>query len=137
MDSITKKLKYIINKYNNKERICGEIDCNLMILELYEPEYYNKLKGNYSTIKQGIKLAKKTIGYRSIKEIMDKSGKYTEIPYNFCVAGDVGVVMNSNCTFLHLGKELFIIKDIKNKEIFKIIDKNSITHDMYKFYRRN
>jgi len=129
-------MRNIVNKYNNKERICGEIDCNLMILELHEPEYYNKLQHKYSTIKQGIKQAKKITGYRSINELVTKSDRYQEIPFNFCIAGDVGIFVGTNCVILHLGTELFMIKDINNKEIFSIMNIRSIDPDLYKFYRR-
>jgi len=129
-------LSAIVQKYNNKERICGSVDCNLMILELYEPKMYTALVDQYSTIKEGIKKAKKLVGYRSIKEILEKSGNYEKVPNGFSSVGDIGCTLDSNCTFLHLGNCVFLVQTINDKEIFTVLDTIKIDKNKTVFYRR-
>lgn len=124
------RLKYIVNKYNNKERICGDIDCNMMVLELYEPELYTKLHNRYKTIRGGLTLSKKELGYKSIQDFLEKSDNYIPILNSFARLGDIGV-LDKHHTFIHLGNYVFGVQDTT----FKTSNKNIITPE-HKFYRR-
>lgn len=124
----------IVRKYNNKERVCGSVDCNLMILEIYEPDEFNKLVDKYDNVKDGIRVAKEYTGYRSIHEYLAKSDKYKEIPTKSARFGDIGIVKEKQCTFLHLGKSLFGVQNIEGVEVFGL--GNVIQSDDYSYYRR-
>jgi len=131
------KIRQLINKYNNKERVCGSLDCILMILELHEPEFFDKLDGQFDSIPSGVKAAKKHIGYTSIKDILESNpDKYYSVPPKFAKIGDIGLVKDSYCVFLHLGDKLFGVRDKEDKQIFMISDLNVIDEDNHSFYRR-
>ena len=123
-----------VRLYNGKPRVCGSLDCNLMILQIYEPYEYELLKDTYSTIKEGIRVAKQITGYRSIREYVQKSDKYILVPSKNARFGDIGFVDDAPCTFIHLGTSLFGVENKNNKEIFR---NNKITYNTnYTFYRR-
>ena len=77
------KIKDIVKKYNNQPRSCGDIDCNMMILELYEPEAFLALHKKYKTLMGGARKAKKIFGYSSILEFVRNDENYMSIPSNF------------------------------------------------------
>jgi hypothetical protein len=131
------KIKDIVEKYNNQPRSCGDIDCNMMILELYEPEAFLALHKNYKTLIGGARKAKKLFGYPSILEFVRNSENYISIPSSFARLGDIGTIVDKHCTFLHLGSSFLSITLDQNKnEVFRIVPKTGIKLTNCKFFRR-
>jgi len=81
------KLLETLEKYLGHEHEYGSYCCNLAFLEYFEPTYYEKLVGRYSTAIGGARVAKKEIGYSSVEQILED--KYLEIPFDFVRFGDV------------------------------------------------
>ena len=135
------KLRSIIEKYNNKTRICGDVDCNMMVLELHEPESFKLLHKKYTSKRAGAKLAKEIFGYASIATFLKRNPEYEKIPRQFARAGDIGVVREKQCTYLHLGNSILIIADVYSEtdpenSVFKILDLSYIDPSSHEFYRK-
>lgn len=77
----------IISKYNNKEIKLGSIDCNLVFLEIFEKEFYNKIVYKYDDERSGAKIAKKETGYSSIYSLITKNEIYKETNKNLINKG--------------------------------------------------
>lgn len=128
------KIIQTVRKYNNKKRECGFVDCNMMILEIYEPQYYDLMYGTYTNIKDGIRKAKELTGYRSITEFVKQSDNYIKVTQDAARFGDIGIIKDKSCTFIHLGKTLFGVQKINEREIFMQVDK--FHTEEYEYYRR-
>jgi hypothetical protein len=131
------KIKDIVDKYNNQPRSCGDIDCNMMILELYEPEAFLALHKKYKTLIGGARKAKALFGYPSILEFVKNNENYISISPSFAKLGDIGTIVDKHCTFLHLGRSyLSITLDENKNEVFRIVPKLAIELTNCKFFRR-
>ncbi len=131
------KIKKIIERYNNQPRTCGDVDCNMMILELYEPEAYVKIHKHYKTIMGGARKAKQLFGFASILEFIRHDENYEAIPPKFAMLGDIGAIKDEHCTFLHLGNSyLAITTDDGGNEVFSVVSRDSIDVTTCEFFRR-
>lgn len=123
-------IRSVLSDYNNKPFVYGERDCNLLILDLYEPEISGKIKNKYSTLRGGLKLSKKVIGTYSLKGYLEEH--YTEIHPSCVMDGDI-VYANKKFTFmLNMGDRYFGI----TQDVFNFIPKTRFDQTNYKFYRR-
>ena len=130
------KLTDIVSKYSGQVRTCGNMDCNMMILELYEQDHYADMVGSYDNISDGVRIAKKKTGYASITKFLERDPKYIEIPYGFSMAGDICVPREGHCVFLHLGDYVLLVEELNSVEYFTIKNINKIDKTLYKYYRR-
>jgi len=80
-----------LSGYRGKTHQYGKYCCNLMFLEVYEPEMYEIIKGRYTTAIGGARVARKEFGYSSIEQFIESSDNYEEIPPEFASLGDVFV----------------------------------------------
>lgn len=124
-------------KYQNAERICGEIDCNILAFELYEPELYEKMKGTFKTILQGVKNFKRLTGCFSYNEYMSKHKyKYKLVQPHQMREGDIVSYTNSNCVAVIVGTRAFGVLEVSNKEIFRTFSIKWLRQDNRQIYRR-
>ncbi len=124
-------LMQIINKYNNEIHVRGTIDCNLLFLEVHEPELYTAMYGKYKTIVGGVRAAKKHTGFRSIKDVLDHSGRYEIIEPNYQNSGDVVAFDDGHDIYISLGRYWF---GVDLNDTFSIVPKH--TDRPYTIYRR-
>lgn len=95
----------IIKKYRNKPLEYGTCDCNLLFMEIYEPEHFKTLFQRYTTIRGGHRVAKKETGFGTVLEFVEASTDYTEKPFDFAGFGDV--LINGNEVAICLGTHVF------------------------------
>lgn len=67
----------------------GLNDCNLVFFEIFYPEYADKIRGKYSSSREGFRVAKKEIGYTSARDVILNSGDWFEIDLRYARTGDV------------------------------------------------
>lgn len=90
MDTLEKvRLLKILRKYLGQSLDYGELDCNLLVLEMYKPEAYEKLRGRYTTVIGGARVANKEFGFISIKDFC--AATYQEIDKSFVLPLDIVV----------------------------------------------
>lgn len=90
MDNTTRlKIINIMREYNHQELVYGQLDCNLVVLEIYEPEKYKKLIGRYKTVIGGARVANKEFGYSRIDDYMEENPSYIRVEPNFVQFGDI------------------------------------------------
>ncbi|HAV1497978.1 TPA: hypothetical protein JG855_002068 [Vibrio parahaemolyticus] len=83
------RFKTILATYRNKERVCGQIDCNLLVLELFEPEMFEQLVGRYTTTRGGARVANKLFGFKSIRDFLTTNKNYEQRTFNEISFGDI------------------------------------------------
>lgn len=130
-DNELKRMVSIIDKYRNEEYVCGVVDCNLLVLELHEPDKLPRLVGRFKTVRGGIRVARKEFGYSSIYEYVVDN--YDRVDVNFERAFDVGVHPDHPDIIIHLGE--FIFKVDKDKR-FKMVRLSNLDISEYRFFRR-
>lgn len=114
----------ILNKYNNKKMKTGTIDCNLVFLEIYEKEIFDKLVNNYKTFKKGSELAYSLTGYNSILELVEDSDKYTEVDNkNLAKFGDFFI--NKLHVSICVGDKTLTLVD----KTFRLVPTTNFIHD--------
>lgn len=126
------RIHEVVNKYNGKERICGLVDCNMMILEIYEPELFKLLHGKYNTIEEGFLLSKSLTDYKSIKSMLRIKPDYHKVNQYSASFGTIITTKKEPCTALHLGNTIFAV--INNK--FGFAGLNMVNDEHNNFYRR-
>ncbi|HCH6797430.1 TPA: hypothetical protein NK990_003877 [Vibrio parahaemolyticus] len=114
MDLVT--IKKVLKRYRNKKLVYGELDCNLMFLEIFEPELFEIMHGRYTTTMGGARVAKKETGHSSIKSLVEASDKYTQKSFNAVSAGDI--LINGMHVAICLGHYTFNLED----DTFKLIE---------------
>lgn len=127
------QIKNIVREYNNKSLDYGTRDCNLMILDIYEPDKADTLRGTYDDVISGLKQSKKLLGYDNLQDILE-SKDYEIIPTKFAAFGDIGKAPSPNTFVLHLGASIFAINE---DDIFTNNPTKSLNIDDYIFYRRS
>lgn len=105
------KINQILKRYRKQQLVYGELDCNLMFLEIYEPELFELLSDRYTTTMGGARVAKKETGYSSIKSFIENSDKYVQKSFNSIAAGDV--LINGLHVAICLGNYTFGLVDNK------------------------
>lgn len=85
------KMKNLLKPFLGKELKYGYIDCNLLFLLLHEPEVAYILRGRYTTIMGGCRVAKKETGYSTVRQLMEESKNYTEVNTRMYSTGDIMV----------------------------------------------
>ena len=122
-------------KYQNKERVCGHIDCNILAFELYEPYFFEKLKGAFKTIPRGAVQFKKLTGCKSYNEYMSKNkDKYKRVHH--LRDGDIISYTDTHCIYIAFGGRVFGVTSIKNKQIFRAYSANYLKSENQQIYRR-
>ncbi|MBE5156670.1 hypothetical protein HJ044_04870 [Vibrio parahaemolyticus] len=86
------RFKKILATYRNKERVCGFVDCNLLMLELFEPEMFEQLYGRYTTTRGGARVANRMFGYKSIRDFLLNNENYEQRSFSEIGFGDIIVV---------------------------------------------
>lgn len=130
-----KRLIEITEAYNGKSRICGDIDCNLMVLYVYEPEIFQSLHKKFDSIEKGVKLSMKLTGYKSVQDLLINSDRYQEIPPQFASTGDIGVNINAHCCFLFVGSKIFGAQEQPDGSVI-FLGLNAKSNDNHKIFRR-
>lgn len=122
-----------INKYRNQILEYGKFDCNLLILEVFEYEKYEKFVGTYDNIKDGVKVAKEMFGEMRLSDYLEKAPEYESIDKKFIKYGDIVVANSARICMIAIGhNKLFAIHPRTNK--FEFCD--MLVLDTYKVYRR-
>lgn len=114
-----------MSKYRGHEHSFGDKCCNLLFLEVFEPDWYEQLKGKYTSALSGSRLAKKVTGYTSISQLVEGDG-YIEVDWP--TTGDVFV--HGMNTAIVYGSKALALKD--NKFTMLSVDK----FNGYKIYRK-
>lgn len=110
------EINKILKRYRKKQLVYGELDCNLMFLEIFEPELFEIMTDRYTTTMGGARVAKKETGYSSIKSFVENSDKYIQKSFNSIKAGDVLInglhvaICLGHYTFGLLDNEFTLIK---------------------------
>ncbi len=112
----------------------GINDCNMLFMEMHEPELADKMRGKYSTIKEGCKLAKELTGYSSVRTFLKKSDDYIEIDKYCDIAGDVIVFTKSHDVYISLGRHWFGYLESESGRHLGVAFKNNYCR--YKIYRK-
>ncbi len=120
-----------IGEYNGQNHVRGTVDCNLLFLQIHEPEMYDKLYGKYSTIIGGVRSAKRIIGYRSVRAILDECGRYEQIDPLKQLPMDIVVFEGRHDVYMSLGNKFF---GVNEKDKFSIIQMHNYTE--YLVYRK-
>lgn len=83
------RLVNVMRRLNHQGLEYGNNDCNLMVLEMFEPEIYKKFLGRYKTLIGGARVAKKEFGFGRLDDYLSQSKEYTQIPKPFITFGDI------------------------------------------------
>ncbi|MDQ6443018.1 DUF6950 family protein [Klebsiella quasipneumoniae] len=69
-------LTNLLNRYIGKQHQFGQNDCNILVADYLDTfcstNYLSKLKGQYSSIKQGINCCKELTGFNNVLEACQK-----------------------------------------------------------------
>ncbi|EHR0226988.1 hypothetical protein KS670_002527 [Vibrio parahaemolyticus] len=112
----------VLRRYRNKKLVYGELDCNLMFLEIFEPELFKIMQGRYTTTRGGARVAKKETGHASVKSFVIVSDKYKQKSFNAISAGDI--LINGLHVAICLGHYTFNL----DGEVFKLIETRHFKH---------
>ena len=124
-------LKYF-DSVKGQKHIQGQNDCNMIFMDLHEPQLAKKMRGNYKSIREGCVLAKKLTGYASVRTFLKYNNDYEEIK-PFCdVAGDVVVFNKSHDVYISCGKNWFGY--LGEEQILGVAFKRDYKN--YKIYRK-
>lgn len=114
----------IVNKYNNKKLCYGKYDCNMLWLEVFEPEVFELMKDGYRNIKQGSILAHTLTGYYSIKDFVQNNKKY-RLEKNKCLAVAGDFFIHGRHVSLCLGRKTMALVNGH----FKLVQTEIFTND--------
>lgn len=90
MDSITKlNIVKLMREMNNQPLEYGKLDCNLMVLKMFEPDKYDDLVGRYKTVVGGARVANKAFGYNRIDDYMEENPSYVAVNPSHVQFGDI------------------------------------------------
>lgn len=90
MDSTTKlNIIKLMREMNNQTLEYGKLDCNLMVLKMFEPEKHDELVGRYKTVVGGARVANKVFGYNRIDDYMEENPSYIRVAPNHVQFGDI------------------------------------------------
>ena len=131
MDIVT--ASKIIDKYNNQPHIRGSIDCNLLILELFDKSKFDRFVGRYKTLTGAIRVARKEFGVSSIYEMLSTESTYEPIDCNFQQPLDIVSFHGCHDVFISLGDKWFGVDD---NDIFSVISKDNYNNKDYTIFRR-
>ncbi len=92
------------------------------------------MKGNYSTIKEGCRLAKDLTGYASVRTFLKHSDNYVEVNKHCDIAGDVIVFTRSHDVYISLGRNWFGYLERDGDRYLGVAFKNN--YCKYKIYRK-
>ena len=123
----------VVEDYMNHEHIRGTVDCNLMILKIFEPENYAKMVGKYNTIIGGVRVSNKTFGVKSLAEWLKGNDDYIVVKNGFQTKLDIIVFEDRHDIFLNLGTKWF---GVKNDNVFGFVDNSVYDKDDYIIYRK-
>lgn len=120
---IVRHLKSLIGQTHQN----GINDCNLTFLELYYPEFADKIRGKYSTDKEGFRVAKELLGYRCIHELLDKDDNWYESDSEFASFGDVFI--NRRSVVICLGNYSFLFDE---DDVYRQVNTIQVQGTLYK-----
>ena len=123
----------IIDDYNNRPHVRGDVDCNLLFLKIHEPEKFEEFHNRYKTIIGGVRVSRKIFGVSSIKEYLDTCGDYEIVRPNFQRPLDVIVFKDQHDLFVSLGNKWFGVDD---SDTFSIVQKSRYNPENYTIYRK-
>tara|TARA_Y100001973_G_scaffold94033_1_gene145586 strand:- start:68 stop:400 length:333 start_codon:yes stop_codon:yes gene_type:complete len=83
------------------------MDCNLMVLELHEPEYYKQMHEEYDGLVNGVQQSRKVAGVVSMRQFLRKNSNYKRIIPAYQRQGDVVVFPKGFNCYLSLGDKWF------------------------------
>lgn len=120
------KLTTHLKRYRGSKLEFGVVDCNLIWLELYEPDIYEIMKGRYTTQIGGPRVAKREVGHKTIGEFVAADEKYSNIPREFMSIGDFCTdgVNVSIC----VGPKSFVLLD----DTFQIVPNSFVEGDVWR-----
>lgn len=76
------ELSYLFNNYIGKEHEFGQNDCNILIADyldtFFSTDYASKLKGQYTTIKEGVSRCEALVGYKTVIGACEKHLKRSD-----------------------------------------------------------
>jgi hypothetical protein len=67
----------------------GEFDCNLLLAEMYEPDYFQLFRTRYTTFRGGLRVFKKELEFNNIREWLNYRNDYVEVPFLAAGVGDI------------------------------------------------
>lgn len=123
----------IIEEYKGKKHIRGKVDCNLLILKLFDLENHDKMYGRYSTIRGGIRVSNKVYGVSSIYEYLQKNEAFREVPRGFQRPFDVVAFKDTHNVYVCLGKYWF---GVGKDDIFSFVSPLDYKKEGYVVYRK-
>lgn len=111
----------IANKYIGRELEYGVLDCNLMVVEYIDSlegtEYLHKMTvdSSYTSIRGGVRVARKHFNVSNIKDYLDLGSYEIKENKNLATIGDILVRESDHTCCLHLGRGILCIN---NDDIF-------------------
>jgi hypothetical protein len=123
----------IIDRYNNQKHVRGSVDCQLLILEIFEPEMHDAFINRYKTLVGAVRVAKKIFGVISLEEYLSTSEKYKIIESNFQQPLDIVVFHDRHDSYISLGDYWF---GVNSNDTFTMQSKSGYDKNDYKIFRR-
>ena len=126
-------MKPTISLYEGGLLEYGVYDCNLMFLRIFEPRIHDKIRKRYKTVRGGVRVAKSATGYASIKQLLEGSSDYEQIPFHNQMAGDV-IIYDKHDVIMNIGNgNWFLVDDTKT---FAVKKKRDHLEDKCVVFRR-
>jgi hypothetical protein len=103
------RIKQILAVYRNEKFEYGIRDCNLMMLEIHEPNMFEQLVNRYSTARGGARVANKIFGHRSIQSFIVNNNNYQPKRFDEISFGDV--ILGQSDVAICIGSHAFGVID--------------------------
>lgn len=127
-------LNEIITKYMGQKHVRGSVDCNLMVLELHEPDTYQVMVNEYTDLVNGVQRSKSKLGVVSMRQFLKKHPAYERISPDQQKQGDVVVFHKGFNCYLSLGDKWF---GVNQEDRFGFMPICGYEPDAYLVFRRS
>ena len=122
------KLIKVIESYRGQEHVYGLNDCNILVADVIdaicETTYAEKLKGQYTNIIEGLKVAKQKVGFNNAREAILKHGTKVSYPMN----GDICIKKQKHGSRVFYSASIYwneqVLLELDNKYVWSTFNQN-------------
>jgi hypothetical protein len=125
-------LNEIITKYAGQKHVRGSVDCNLMVLELHDPDVYEVMANEYTDLANGVQRSKSKLGVVSMRQFLKKNPNYIRISPDQQKQGDIVVFHKGFNCYLSLEDKWFGVNQEDHFGFMPVCDHNDSNYLVFR-----